>query len=133
MVLNQFLPAKECFHKMIMLFISWHTNYSKNCKWYFQTVFDFICSNSFYFRSVWQIEIRSKKQVDPALDHTIFLNKKYFLLGIIQINFKYWYLSYFRLLFSYCHFKWQLNEDMEMKTSVKFCLKFSKSVESSAS
>ena len=25
-----------------MLFISWHTKYLKNCKWYFQAVFDFI-------------------------------------------------------------------------------------------
>ena len=130
MVLNHFLPLKECFHEIIMLFISWHTKYLNNCKWDFQTMFDFICCSSFYFRSVWHIEIRSKKQVDPA---NFFEHEVYFLCKIIQMNFKYWCLRYFILLFLFPLINCSQMKAWKWKNTVKLCLKFCRSVESSAS
>ena len=65
LVLNQFLPSKECFHEILMLFISWHTKYLKNCKWYFQTLFDFICSSFFYFRSI-QTCLTDQNQIEKT-------------------------------------------------------------------
>ena len=67
LVLNQFSPSTECFHEIIMLFISWHTKYLKNCKWYFQTVFDFIFvdfADLFLFLKCLRVANRIKKQVN---------------------------------------------------------------------
>ena len=83
-----------------------------------------------YFRSVWQIKNRLKKQVDPA----IFSEQKvYFSWKIIQINFKYWCLSYFRLLFLFALINCSQMKVWKWKISVKLCLKFCRLVESSAS
>ena len=130
MVLNHFLPLKECFHEMIMLFISWHTKYLSNCKWDFQTMFDFICGSSFYFRSVWHIEIRSKNK----LILQIFLNMKY----IFYAKSSKWISNINVCVISDCFFyfhsltavKWRHGNE---KILSKLCLKFCRLVESSAS
>ena len=134
MVLNQFLPSKECFHEIFMLFISWHRNYLKNCKWYFQTMFDFICCSSFYFTFISEVFDRSKTDWKNKLILLFFLNKKYIFYGklckwISNINI--WVISDCFFLFS--HINCSQMKARKWKNTAKLCLKFCRSVESSAS
>ena len=130
MVLNQFLPSKECFHEIIMLFISWHTKYLNNCKWDFQNMFDFICCSS----SISEVFDISKSDQKNKLILQIFLNMKY----IFYAKSSKWISNIDVCVISYCFFyfhsltavKWRHGNE---KILSKLCLKFCKSVESSAS
>ena len=85
LVLKQFLPSTECFHEIIMLFISWHTKYLKNCKWYFQAVFDFILTD-FLDLLLFLMRLTDKNQIENT-SQSFFLYKIFLSESVSNLDF----------------------------------------------
>ena len=132
LVLNQFLPSKECFHKIIMLFISWHTKYSKNCKWYFQAVFDFILTD-FLDLLLFLMRLTDKNQIENT-SQSFFLYKFFFVWISFKFRFftEFSYLVWITFLFPHINDTQSLIKALKSKNiisrSIRFCLKFCKQV-----
>ena len=132
MVLNQFLPSKECFHEIFMLFISWHGNYLKNCKWYFQTVFDFICTDFLDF-FLFLMRLTDENQIENT-SQSCFLSKDFLSKSVLNFDFSQnlFHLFWVDFLFPHINDHQSLIKTLKSKNIINgiigFCLKFCKQV-----